>query len=185
MTTQDYYLDPGLPDSQIAAHHAGRAFAAGRLDLGHELGRIALNARLIELRREATSLPATPPPLYQEQIDHHTTWFDKVADDQPNEVPWSPAPPPYEPVDQADGDPPREPGTRPVVTAKCIGPAIRDGMQVECRGGVWFKPGEDGRPATWVHIDPDHNIDHNPVVMPEIHDRAIAHETHLAGEDTA
>ena len=182
MTSDDYYFDPTISDAQILAYHAGRAMGASRIILGASLAKLALAAHIEERRNAITALPATPPPIFTE-AERSQSWFagdgptgDGDADLDAAAGPRAPAEPTVEPAPPV--------GVRPVATARCVGPTWRDGVQDECRHGVWFKPGEQGRPGIWLHVDPAHSADHAPTVMPDVHDRAVQHENHMNGEAT-
>jgi hypothetical protein len=179
--TSDYYADSTIKDSEILAYHAGRAMGAGRIYLGTNLAKLALAAHTFEQRGAlAAAVPATPPPIFQ-QAEQSTSWFAGEGPTAGHEC---------GPGCFVDGqgilvhtsgpaDPP--PGVRAVATARCVGPTWRDGVQVDCREAVWLKPGEEGREGVWLHVDPDRSTDHTAVVLPNVHDRAVAHEEHMNG----
>lgn len=150
---------PSTMDSAFASWCAALAYLTGRTQLGSELGKVALRAKLYELRQGQTALMLTPQvPIFEAHapapVDAPTTpWLDPDAS--------QPIPAYPDPI-QTD---PSHTSTRIEApeTARCASNQRRfEGAQTgECHAVV-VKMWENGT-WWWSHVDPALNDDHAPV----------------------
>lgn len=133
-------IDDPRTDSALAAAAAVYAFRAGRIKLGLSFARIAMEADRDE--RERAELPAGPIWETQQAQNAQVDLFG-----------------PAEPARRLDA-----PETR-----KCIARTVRDGVNVECEGRIYWAVGRIGDartlpvPAGWFHIHEHLDADHQAV----------------------